>query len=295
MHRRTPDADIYYVVNRNERPEYVNLSFRIKGRQPEVWDPIKGTMMQQTLYTTDNERVQLPMFLPPFGSTFVVFRKPVQAHVTTLVKDGAELFPTLPADTFAEAPFVQQAAGLLFTAPGSYSLAHSNGKVQTKDMHTAELPLNAPWQVSFSKAWGGPENIVFDRLISWPDHTNDGIKYYAGTAVYRQRVNLTAAQLKSKVWLDLGAVYNIAEVHINGRDAGVWWAPPFTGDISAYVKEGGNELEIKIVNLWPNRIIGDQLLPEDKRFTKTNVKKFGKDYPLRKSGLLGPVRLRFYE
>ncbi len=90
-------------------------------------------------------------------------------------------------------------------------------------------------------------------------------------------------------------MYNMAEVYVNGKPAGVWWQPPFTGDITDFLENGPNQLEIKVVNLWPNRLIGDNFLPENERYTKTNVRKFTEDYPLRPSGLAGPVVLKMYE
>ena len=52
-----------------------------------------------------------------------------------------------------------------------------------------------------------------------------------------------------------------------------------------------NSLEVEVVNFWPNRIIGDQSLEPEKRFTRTNIRKLTKDTPLMDSGLLGPVRV----
>lgn len=291
IHRSTNDADIYYVVNRNERPEYINAVFRVHGKQPELWNPDKGTVIPQTVYAADVKGTKVPLFLDPFGSVFVVFRKNGKG-IEKIVKDGQELFPALPVDTFDIAPFTVQADGqLLFTAPGKYATGNNVSVAE----HNS-IPLPGAWTVNFSKAWGGPESVVFDRLMSWTEHTNAGIKYYSGTAVYHQTFSLTAAQVKNKkIFLDLGELYNVAEVTVNGHATGVWWTHPFRGDITAYLEEGRNRLEVKVVNLWPNRIIGDQYLPEAQRFTKTNVKKFTKDYPLRKSGLIGPVRLDVYE
>jgi hypothetical protein len=73
------------------------------------------------------------------------------------------------------------------------------------------------------------------------------------------------------------------------RDLGVCWIKPFRLDISAAAKSGTNDLEIDIVNLWPNRLIGNAHLPPEKWFCKTNVRKFTRDHPLLPSGLLGPV------
>jgi hypothetical protein len=69
------------------------------------------------------------------------------------------------------------------------------------------------------------------------------------------------------------------------------WTAPWNVDITRAVLSTGNNLEIEVVNLWPNRLIGDARLPEAKRLTTTNVKKFKPDSPLLPSGLLGPVAL----
>lgn len=259
IHRTIPDAEIYYVVNRNERPEYLHTTFRVDGKVPELWNPDKGTIVPQTVYAARNGTVQLPLFLDPFGSVFVVFRKNSTGDHSAI--------PALPVDTFDVDP----------------------------SLGTPEnVTVSGSWTVNFSKEWGGPESTVFNNLISWTEHKDPGIKYYSGTAVYHQTFTVNAAQLKKKAFLDLGEMYNLAEVIINGKHTGVWWTHPFRGDVTSYLKEGQNTLELRVVNLWPNRIIGDHYLPADKRFTKTNVKKFDKDYPLRKSGLIGPVQVQFY-
>ncbi|MRG48008.1 glycoside hydrolase family 2 [Chitinophaga sp. SYP-B3965] len=268
IHRTTPDAEIYYVVNRNERAEYINTTFRIDGKVPELWNPDKGTIIPQTVFDTRDHKIQMPLFLDPFGSVFVVFRKSNAGN--------NKIPPVFPKDTFEVAPFITMEDG------------------KTISGTPESITVTGPWKVNFAKAWGGPESTVFNQLISWADHADAGIKYYSGTAMYHQTFTVSAAQLKKRAFLDLGEMYNLAEVIINGKHTGVWWTHPFRGDISAYIQEGQNTLELRVVNLWPNRIIGDNYLPADKRFTKTNVKKFDKDYPLRKSGLLGPVRVQFY-
>ena len=88
-----------------------------------------------------------------------------------------------------------------------------------------------------------------------------------------------------------GNVKNLAEVRLNGKNLGVLWALPFRVEVTDAIKPTGNNLEIEVVNFWPNRIIGDQSLPPEKRFTRTNIRKLTKDTPLMDSGLLGPVRI----
>ncbi len=97
---------------------------------------------------------------------------------------------------------------------------------------------------------------------------------------------------KARIYLDLGEVRNVAEVRLNGKSLGVLWTKPFRVEITGAVKSGKNDLEIDIVNLWPNRLIGDAGQPHEKWFTTTNVRKFTKDYKLLSSGLLGPVVLQ---
>jgi hypothetical protein len=84
----------------------------------------------------------------------------------------------------------------------------------------------------------------------------------------------------------------MARVKLNGRDLGVVWTTPWQVDITEAVKKGNNELEIEVVNLWPNRLIGDEQLSEgEKRYTFTTAKHYNKNSPLLESGLLGPVSI----
>jgi hypothetical protein len=90
--------------------------------------------------------------------------------------------------------------------------------------------------------------------------------------------------------LDLGDVRELAEVSINGRPLGIAWHPPYRVDVTEAVKPGENTLEVKVTNLWVNRLIGDQQ-PGAKKYTFTVMPTYKADAPLRPSGLLGPVRL----
>jgi len=137
--------------------------------------------------------------------------------------------------------------------------------------------------------------VVFEKLDDWTERAESGIKFYSGKATYHKTFELPeAAQgAKKRLYLDLNRVRNVAHVRLNGKDLGVVWTAPWQVDITQAVKRTGNRLEIDVVNLWPNRLIGDAALPSGKRLTKTNVQKFyrGKHNPL-PSGLLGPVTLR---
>ena len=173
--------------------------------------------------------------------------------------------------------------------------------------------VNSPWNVSFDPKWGGPKNVVFNKLEDWTLNQNEGIKYYSGIATYRININLpkkTVSDKNTDFILDLGEVNNLARVRINGKDMGVIWTAPYQLNISDAIHPGNNLIEIEVANLWPNRLIGDEQFPDDGikdnkwpewllknqprtsgRYTFTTAKFYKKDSPLLKSGLIGPVRL----
>lgn len=297
IHRKTEDAEIYYVVNRNEQPEYFHASFRVNSKLPELWDPITGEIAKCQLYSVLDGQVSLPMFLEPFGSMLVVFRKDSEVHYERMSLNNENLFPELPEEGLAIRPFLSyENEDLVFFNRGEYLLTLSTGEIEKISVDSpVEIEVDAPWNIVFSPEWGGPENITADELKLWNDHANLGIRYYSGTAIYTNTFKISSDLYHDKrVYLDLGEMYNLADVFINGKFAGTWWQPPFSRDITRLLQDGNNKIELHVVNLWPNRIIGDAHLPVEKRYTKTNVIKFGKDYPLRPSGLKGPVVIRVY-
>ncbi|MEN6456917.1 MAG: glycosylhydrolase-like jelly roll fold domain-containing protein, partial [Prolixibacteraceae bacterium] len=182
-----------------------------------------------------------------------------------------------------------------------YTLLWSDGQKQVVSMRTAAriLPLEGSWEVHFDPKWGGPEMIVADELKSWTEFKEPGVKYYSGTAGYKKSFMLKKKEIKGKqVMLNLGNLHEMAAVTLNGHRFNLCWTPPFELDVTAYLADGENRLEIEITNLWPNRLIGDGKLPEDQRLTKTNINKFETaeaESLLRVSGLLGPVRLMLFE
>jgi len=150
--------------------------------------------------------------------------------------------------------------------------------------------LSGPWIVQFDPRWGGPMSARFDHLESWSARPEEGIKYYSGTATYRNHF-LVPSMTRHHIILELGDVHEVAEVKVNGQSCGITWSPPFAVDITSAVKPDNNFLEIDVVNFWPNRIIGDQSHPPEKRLTKTNIRALTEKTPLMISGLLGPVRV----
>jgi hypothetical protein len=176
--------------------------------------------------------------------------------------------------------------------------------------------LSGPWQVTFDPKWGGPAKpVTFETLEDWSKRPEDGIKYYSGTAIYSKVFSLQSSVLSHRIWLDLGRVEVMADVTLNGKSLGILWKPPYRLEITDALNDGPNTLEIKVVNLWINRQIGDEQLPEDsdrkpngtlnswpawlaegkpsprRRYTFTSWRLWKKNDPLVPSGLLGPVTI----
>jgi hypothetical protein len=205
---------------------------------------------------------------------------------------------------------------------GRVKLRTADGKVLQADATDLPAPqeISGAWNLSFPPNWGAPPSVTLDKLISWTDSTNAGVRHFSGTAAYEKEIEVSPARLAGgrELWLDLGAVKNFAEVSLNGQDFGVLWKPPFRVNVTAAAKAGANKLVVKVTNLWPNRLIGDEQLPPDVvwkgkqlaawpqwlldgkpsptgRLTFTTWHHYTKDSPLLESGLLGPVTLRTAE
>jgi hypothetical protein len=252
VHRRTADADIYFVANQADSPVHLDARFRVAGKDVHVWRPMDGAMtsdkpgsavayttlvrmpdrsvnkqpgIEPALYTASDGFTEVPLNLAERESVFVIFRNTAPAPVRT-------------AATLAETK--------LGTVAG-------------------------PWTLTFPAKWGAPPSVHMAKLTSWTDSTDDGVKYFSGTATYTKTVQAQASWFKpgQHVWIDLGKVRDIAEVKVNGKSAGLVWAPPYRVDVTSALKPGVNKLEIEVTNEWTNRQIGDRLLPADKHILST--------------------------
>jgi len=147
--------------------------------------------------------------------------------------------------------------------------------------------------VKFQPGRFAPESVEWDELIDWTSSEEPGIKYFSGTATYSLLIEMpeTAA---GDFWLDLGRVCEVGEVSIDEQDLGTVWTYPFRVKVPAKrLGKGSHLLEVKVTNVWNNRLVGDQFHPEEERITRTNLQgQHTKSSPLVPSGLLGPVTLQ---
>ncbi|HXG33954.1 MAG TPA: glycosyl hydrolase [Bryobacteraceae bacterium] len=505
IHRRTAEADIYFVANRRRQTEEIVCTFRVEGREPELWDPATGRITRGIVFEGVREGIRVPLRLDPAGSVFVVFRAPApRRHLVWVNKGGARILSARPYEvprrgryrevsgdftvsvwvkpdfdivltpagaeegqsfSFAAASYVfyppageelygpgHAACGLaagrngvvayerargrpvaVISAPapldgwthlalvyqkgrpslfvggklvaraagsgrtvhpgldeafqedgaayfaghsgkpqlfsevlsesriaelasgpiplpeappdlelcpgargsvlvwenGEYELQDSAGGSRTMVVAGIEPPreIPGPWRVSFPAGTGAPPEVVLPELRSLHRHPDPGVRYFSGTATYRNEVILPRRPGgERRLYLDLGWVEVIADVRWNGMALGTLWKPPYRVDVTEAATAGRNQIEIRVTNLWPNRLIGDEELPEEydyggggmfamisgsggireipewfaqgkprppgRRVAFTTWKHYSKGSPLLESGLLGPVKLR---
>jgi hypothetical protein len=268
-HRRAGELDIYFVSNRTDKRIETVGQFRVSGAFPQRWDPLSGNIFTLPEYHDDEEFTSIPLQFDACQSYFIVFE-----HGLDLSGAGR-----IRAGNFPE-----------------------KKKIKT---------IEGPWRVSFDPAWGGPSSVIFENLVDWTTRPEEGIRYYSGRAVYHNTFDLPAAGTVHDsllYYLELGEVNHMARVTLNGRILGIVWTTPRRVDITRAIQKAGNELEIEVVNLWPNRLIGDARFPDDgikdgqwpawlkegqrrnsKRLTFTTYQAYRASDPLIKSGLIGPV------
>ena len=270
-HRETAEKDLYFIANTTGSKVKATCTFRVEKGTPELWDPVTAEIRALTQFTHQGKTTSLPVMLEPHQSFFVIFPREGKSGAAAGTK-GANFSEPKPVVT-----------------------------------------LEGSWDVAFDPKWGGPEKsevrgqrsevgregtAVFEKLVDWTTREERGIQYYSGIATYRKVFDLpeeAAAASREpgrKIYLDLGVVHEIARIRLNGKDLGIVWCAPWRIDISNALKEGRNDLEIEVANLWPNRLIGDNARAADQRFTWTIMgHPYGTDSKLLRSGLLGPVRI----
>ena len=327
IHHTSNNVDVYYVLNKwawkgindleyrhvaalSDRYVETNCTFRVEGnRKIERWDPVTGEITTVNVFEQEDGFYTVPVSLEPEGAVFYVFSKAEKVnHITKVEKDGKEL-------TAGNTPLVNGASGVFVNDnklevfdQGEYKLKKAGGEeiIVNNPVNMNEIELPGPWQVTFQEKpiLGETFSATFDKLISWTESEQHKIKYFSGTAVYEKSFEVDKGNLKGgKAYLNLGKIGDIATINLNGKDIGTYWKPPYIADITAYLKEGENKLEVAVTNLWINRMLGDERLPHEERKTSTNLinNKFyydnltkpDADKYLRYSGLIGPVKLQF--
>ena len=181
IHRSDGKTDIYFISNQKERLEEVECSFRVTGRKPQLWDPDSGEVRDVAVYYEARGRTVIPLRLDPAGSVFVVFRDPVKKDpIIDIQRDGRTVWPDLTA-----------------WRPGTYALRRASGRSNSIKIGPLPkpLPITGPWRLQFPPDWGAPESVALEKLISWTEHADDGVRHFSGTATYTADIDIPAAWL----------------------------------------------------------------------------------------------------
>lgn len=287
IHRKIDDKENYFIANTSDSTVTATCIFRVKGKRPEWWDPETGRSRQIPNYRiTQNGSVSIRISFSPSGSGFVVFspEKDLDSRKITSKNEDIKCF-----ESFCRS-FI----------------------------NTTEV--KGPWTLQFPGNYCDSSRIELNELKSWTFLPVKKLNYYSGTATYSKSITIPAGSLRngSRIYLDLGVVREMAKLFVNGKEAGILWKPPYSMDITNFIHEGENSLKIDVVNLWVNRQIGDEFLPEDSerkpngtlksdvwpdwvlrespsptgRYSFTSWRLWKKEDNLQESGLLGPVCIK---
>lgn len=291
-HRRMDGRDIYFVTNIQDRPVNMPVGFRVTDAAPSLWEPLSGEIAPLHVWEVRDGATWLPLRLAPYGSTFVVFEAGAAApHVTnttleTVVEVGAE---SLTGWT---------------TRAGTHRARLASGELLHAQVESVPAPLaiTGPWKLGLSSDTFTPWQTELDALVSWT--TIPEARQFSGTGRYVTAFTLPEGYARDdlRLELNLGDVGNVAEVRVNGKDAGVTWMRGQRLDVTPMVVEGTNQLIVRVTNTLINRVAGMTEFPpvpeelrerlgggvQDEHSPAHSLMGF---HPLPRSGLLGPVTL----
>ena len=280
IHRRSGDADIYFISNQENISQH-GLShdgLQISYTGAESLDARRDTAELEAAFRVVGRQPQLWNAVTGTIRDLPEFRE----------ENGQTIVPITLAPV--ESCFV------VFRKSTDKNTPQYN-RMNFPTLKTAAT-IEGQWKVTFDPKWGGPGQVTFENLDDWTKRSEPGIKYYSGRAIYHKSFDApqSVCEPGRRVYLDLGVLHSLAEVRLNGKDLGVLWCSPWIVDVSGILKPVRNNLEISIINVWANRIIGDASLPEEQRITWTSqndtIKALKPNHKLIPSGLRGPVSIK---
>ena len=316
---------IYGVIENGKMVEGLSMDVTAK-MNAAVKDGVFSATLSNGFFGRDPAPLQVKKILVEYVLNGRSYKK-------TLNENAKVSIPERPVSPLA---MTVTGGGVSYARSGMAELTWSDGKVEKVSVKvTPAKHVEGAWEVEFPHAFapngtvyaeGAPEKVGFPRLCDWSEHKLEGVRYFSGTAIYRKEIEIKGAE-GERVELDLGNVRNVAEVTVNGKTYPALWKPPFRIDITdALAADGKAKLEIKVANLWANRLIGDDRTKSPDcewsgkktsagvkeigvkeipgwvkrgersptgRFTFTTWQHWDKDDSLLSSGLLGPVVIRY--
>ncbi|HVP00918.1 MAG TPA: glycosyl hydrolase [Bryobacteraceae bacterium] len=275
VQRRLGDRDYFFIANTSEQPVSLEGTFRVGHKAPEFWNPMDGSASPGVVFEHVAEGTTVPVELGPRGSAALVFapgtREPLASRTNLrLTASGAKVFED-----------------------GTYFVVREGRRreIAVSGIPAAER-LEIRWRLTC-----GEHKTPLEALQSWTEIP--AIRFFSGRGVYEGEFEY-AAREGVGVELDLGEVHETADVRINGKPAEVLWMRPYSVDIAGLLRPGRNTIQVDVTNLLINKVLGDGPIDYSGVFSK-----FGRRFPAGdewdvireplRSGLLGPVRLRWYK
>ncbi len=267
IHRHLSDGDAYFVANQSDQPAHITVRLRATGSNVQIWRPMDG--LATAASSTPGAIIE----------NYSGNRQPGLQPATYTQQPG---ITTVQLDLAA-----RESAFVVLRNRGQ-PLASAPAPV----LHTVTA-IKGPWDVTFPPHLGAPTNIRLNKATFWTEDSNPGVKFFSGTATYSTTFTVPASQLRAKhVILHLDDVRDIAQVRINGKTAGLTWAPPYEVDVTGTLRPGSNKLEIAVTNEWTNRIIGDRSLSAAQHILPgVPAARFGPPPTLPESGIVGNITL----
>jgi hypothetical protein len=257
VHRRLPDADIYFLANTANETRHVGARFRARTEHGELWDPFTGAIERLPAENAGNDL--LLVSFEPYESRIVVFRRAPgawPASQTRSVRISEELRSGWSVSLGTAAP---AAVDLPHSWADSGSTRYFSGTATYRRGFDLPPGRRAPG-TRIVLDFGQAKPIQREPL---PDGTMRGNSFAA----------LVAAPIREA-----------ATVFVNGRRAGSVWAPPYRVDITDHVRDGQNELRIEVYNTAINQL-AEGGLPD----VKALVEKYGQRFRLQDMEGLAPL------
>jgi glycosyl hydrolase family 106( putative alpha-L-rhamnosidase) len=267
IHRRTRDAEVYFLANTSNVAQKTRCTFRIDGMEPEWWDPMTGTSAPAELAATGSGRTAIDLEIEPYGSRVLVFIHQAAPDSRSPSRPSKTKLPPIEIDT-------------------DWRVSFGSGLSST--MHT----LRSWTDDDSTRFYSGP--ATYERTFQFPEdlvRKDVRVKLDFGEGTPIDTVDPRARGFRAQVE---GPVREAAVISVNGRRAGSVWCPPWSIDITGLLKPGENKLQIVVANTAVNYMAGHSLpdyrllnLRYGERFQAQDMDKI---QPIA-SGLTGHIRL----
>jgi len=286
IHRKMGNTDIFFVANTSHNMGNASCSFRITGMQPELWDPVKGTMRKLYFYRDSGARTSIPLKFDDAQSFFIVFREKEKSR-------GAEgsNFPDTKQVADIKGPwkvsFDPKWGGpgepVLFDNLQDWTLRPEKGIKYYSGTATYRTEFDVPLNT------GKRESLLIDLGM---------VKHIAKVRLNGKDLGViwTAPWNVEVSWKLLKEKGNILEIEVTNE-----WANRLIGDeneppetewnpSATYFNAAGSWMK-----RFPDWFVKDRPRPSTGRYCFTTWNYFTKDSALISSGLLGPVTLKYVD